>query len=308
MTIVYTAIESRKADYRALFAELAPEIPLLGADEVTDPAAVRFLLGWSDLADHAARYPNLQAIFLIGAGADQVDHARLRPGLPVVRMVEPGIAACMGEFVTMSVLMLHRGLPLYLDQQRRQAWVKHQVTTAPQRRVGILGAGVLATACLERLAPFGFDLACWSRTRRRIDGVRCYAGPDELADCAARSDILVCLLPLTDETRGLLDARLFAAMPQGASLVHVGRGPQLDAAALLAALDSGHLSAAHVDVTAVEPLPAGDPLWSHPRVILTPHIATMSQNRSAAEAILANIARLAAGAPMVGLVDPVLGY
>jgi glyoxylate/hydroxypyruvate reductase A len=138
--------------------------------------------------------------------------------------------------------------------------------------------------------------------------VDCYAGQEELPAMLAATDILVCLLPLTDETRGVLNAGLFAGLPRGASLVHVGRGPQLDSAALLSALDGGHLSAAVLDVTDPEPLPEDHPFWSHPKVMLTPHIASMTQPETAVDLVLENISRHRAGQPLIGLVNRERGY
>jgi glyoxylate/hydroxypyruvate reductase A len=225
-----------------------------------------------------------------------------------VRMAEPGVVAGMVEYATMSVLALHRDLPTYIRQQREGRWAAHRVYPASKRRVGVLGLGVLGCAVLDQLRTLGFQLAGWSRTRRQIDGVACYAGREELPAMLAGTDILVCLLPLTQETRGILDAKLFQHLPRGASLVHVGRGAHLDHQALLDALESGGLSSAVVDVTDSEPLPAGHPFWAHPKILLTPHIASMTQPETAVEQVLDNIRCHQAGAPLMGLVDRSRGY
>jgi len=208
----------------------------------------------------------------------------------------------------MSVLALHRDLPTYIRQQREGRWAAHRVYPASKRRVGVLGLGVLGCAVLDQLRTLGFQLAGWSRTRRQIDGVACYAGREELPAMLAGTDILVCLLPLTQETRGILDAKLFQHLPRGVSLVHVGRGAHLDHQALLDALESGGLSSAVVDVTDPEPLPAGHPFWAHPKILLTPHIASMTQPETAVEQVLDNIRCHQAGAPLMGLVDRSRGY
>ncbi|WP_231679222.1 NAD(P)-dependent oxidoreductase, partial [Ralstonia solanacearum] len=179
---------------------------------------------------------------------------------------------------------------------------------ADERRVGVLGLGSLGQAVLTQLQGFGFDCAGWSRSRRAIDGVRCYAGQDELPAFLARTELLVCLLPLTDATRGVLNGGLFAQLPRGAGLVHVGRGPQLVNDDLLAALESGQLGDAVLDVADPEPLPPAHAFWRHPRIQLTPHIASMTQPLSAAAVVIDNLRRFAAGEPMVGLVDRTRGY
>lgn len=172
----------------------------------------------------------------------------------------------------------------------------------------MMGLGVLGCAVLERLAQFGFALSGWSRSPRTLPGVDCHAGADALPAFLEGCDVLICLLPLTTETRFILNASLFASLPRGASVVNAGRGGHLVAADLIAALDSLHLSAAVLDVAEPEPLPAGDPIWSHPRIWLTPHIASVSQPESGAEAVIANILRERNGEPLIGLVDPQRGY
>jgi glyoxylate/hydroxypyruvate reductase A len=182
------------------------------------------------------------------------------------------------------------------------------VRTAGERTVGVLGVGSLGQAVLAHLVSLGFDAAAWSQSRRTLAGIRCFAGEDELDEFLGRTQILVCLLPLTDATRAMLSASLFARLPRGASLVHVGRGRQLVAADLLRALDAGQLAEAVLDVTDPEPLPESDPLWSHAHVRITPHIASVTQAQTAARAVIENLRRHARGEPLVGLVDRVKGY
>lgn len=269
---------------------------------------MRYLAAWLPPADAMGTFPNLEVLFSVGAGVDQFDFASLPPGLPVVRMIEDGIIGGMVEYVTASVLALHRDFPRYRELQGAQRWEPIRVHPASARRVGVMGLGVLGRAVLAQLARFGFALSGWSRSPHRIEGVECHAGRDALPEFLARCDILVCLLPLTPDTRGILDRRLFAALPRGAGIVNVARGPHLVAEDLLAALDSGQVSAAMLDVADPEPLPPGHPFWSRPRIWLTPHVASMTQPETAVEAVIANLRRHARGEPLHGLVDRRSGY
>jgi glyoxylate/hydroxypyruvate reductase A len=196
----------------------------------------------------------------------------------------------------------------FIAQQRERTWREIQITQAAKRRVGIMGLGLLGQAVLERLKAFGFPLAGWNRSPRTIEDVSCYAGGQALSEFLARTDILVCLLPLTSETRGILNTRLFEALPRGGQLVNVGRGGHLVEADLIEALDHGVLSAAVLDVAEHEPLPAGHPFWSHPRILLTPHIASMTTPEAAVEFVLETIARHRRGEALPGQVDLDRGY
>jgi glyoxylate/hydroxypyruvate reductase A len=305
---VYKADPQRGLQWAEVFRREAPDIEFRLWPEVGNADDVRFLAAWEPPADLATRFPKLQLLFSTGAGVDQFDFAALPPALPVVRMVEPGIVQGMVEYVTHAVLDLHRDMPAYRRAQQQRQWQPLQVRTAAERRIGVLGLGSLGQAVLEKLVAFGFDCAGWSRSRREVRGVHCHAGAEEIGAFLARSDILVCLLPLTDATRGFLDAALFAKLPRGASLVHVGRGPQLVARDLLQALNEGQLAEAVLDVTDPEPLPPAHAFWRHPCVRLTPHIASMTQPLSAAEVVLDNLRRFEAGEPMLGLVDRARGY
>jgi glyoxylate/hydroxypyruvate reductase A len=223
-------------------------------------------------------------------------------------MVEPGIVNGMIEYVTMSVLALHRNLIDYFRAQAVGIWQAIEVDPASARSVGVMGLGVLGQAVLERLGPFGYPRYGWNGSPKTIPGVTCYTGRQTLERFLAPCDILVCLLPLTGETRGILDRRLFAALPRGASLINVGRGGHLDSQALLEALDSGHLSAAILDVCEPEPLPPLHPFWTHPRILLTPHIASMTQPETAALVLLENIRRHRRGEPLRDVIDRSKGY
>lgn len=308
MSFLYKADPARGRIWAEVFACRAPQIDFRVWPDIGDPAAVRFLAAWEPPDDLAKRFPNLQVLFSTGAGVDQFELASLPPDLAVVRMVEPGIVNGMVEYVCWAVLSQHRDMPGYRRRQFAGRWEPQPVVPANKRHVGVLGLGSLGQAVLKQLRGFGFDCAAWSRSRHDVEGVQCYAGADELPAFLARTEILICLLPLTAATRGFLNARLFAALPAGASLIQVGRGPQLVEDDLLAALDSGQLSHAVLDVCDPEPLRPGHLFWCHPKIWLTPHVASMTQAESAAEVLLDNLARFERAEPMTGLVDRALGY
>ena len=307
MTVLYKSEPVRGAIWAQRFAERAPEIAFRIWPDIGDPADIRYLVAWQ-ADDLALTLPNLEVVFSIGAGVDQLDLSRIPAHLPVVRMMEPGVVDGMVEYVTEAVLAIHRDLFDYALQQQAREWQPRSPRPAASRRVGVLGLGMLGTAVLERLRLFGFPCAGWSRSPHEIEGVECFSGATALDAFLARTDVLVCLLPLTDATRGLLDRRVFSALPEGASIVHVGRGPQLVASDLLDAMERGHIHSAVIDVTDPEPLPADHPLWAQPRVRITPHIASATSAVPAADALLDNLRRHRAGEPMIGQIDRTRGY
>lgn len=308
MSFVYKADPARAEIWSSLFKQHLPDMPLHIWPDVPRPQEVRFLAAWLPPDDLARRFPNLEVLFSVGAGVDQLALLQLPPQVKVVRMIEPALVASMAEYVSFAALALHRDMPVYLAQQRAAEWRELRVRPPGSSRVGVMGMGMLGTAALGQLRSLGFDCAGWNRSPRELAGVRCFTGAEGLQPFLARTDILVCLLPLTEDTRGILDRELFAALPQGAALVNVGRGGHLVEADLLEALDAGQLRAAMLDVCATEPLPADAPLWSHPKIWITPHIASTTQPESAVEAVLANLRRHARGEPLVGQVDPSRGY
>ncbi|MGH7088005.1 MAG: 2-hydroxyacid dehydrogenase [Stellaceae bacterium] len=286
-----------------------PELDLALPPEIADPAAIEAALAWQPPAGALARFPNLRLVHALGAGIETLlIDSGLGPDVSVVRLVDPWMTRAMGEFVEMQVLRLHRQEPAYRAQQAAREWRELPQPNADERRIGILGLGALGSEAALRLKVLGFDVMGWSRSERPQKGFPCLSGPKGLARVLRRSDILVCLLPLTAETENILDARLFAALPKGAAIVNCARGAHLIEADLLAALDSGHLSAAALDVFRIEPLPKEHPFWRHPKILVTPHAAAATNPNTAAPIVAEALRRFAAGARPANLVDRARGY
>lgn len=310
MTLIFYSQSDRWDEWAGHLRREIPEIPLRHWDESGDDAAVRYALVWNPPRGALRRrFPNLEYIFSLGAGVDALlDDPDLPPGVPVVRMVEEALVIGMTEYVTLHVLRLHRRQQDFEAQQRDKVWRQIATPLAPDRGVGIMGFGMLGADAARALAALRFDVAAWSRTPKAASGIETYHGASGLDAFLARSEILVVLLPLTDATRGILNARLFDRLPAGAALINAGRGGLQVEADILAALDSGRLDAAVLDVFALEPLPSDSPLWSHPKVTVTPHNAALTGAASGAREVARNLRRVLSGEQPLNVVDPTAGY
>ncbi|SFG11294.1 glyoxylate/hydroxypyruvate reductase A [Novosphingobium sp. CF614] len=306
--ILHCGDEARGALWREIFARELPEVEFRCWPDLEEAGDIRFLVAWTLTPELIASLPRLEILFSIGAGVDQLDLGIVPPHVRVVRMIEPGITTTMAQYVVMAVLALHRDLPFYLAEQRAGRWTPRDVLLCSERSVGFLGLGELARASLTALAPLGFRLLGWSRGGGEIDGVECHAGAGGLDPFLAQCDILVCLLPLTDETRGILCRDLFDRLPRGAAIVNAARGGHLVQEDLRAALDEGQLSAAFLDVADPEPLPEGHPFHSHPAIFLTPHIAGVTRRETAVHSLIANLRHVLAGRQPEGEIDRRRGY
>jgi glyoxylate/hydroxypyruvate reductase A len=301
-------------DWQRPLAKLAPErrVVVAGRDEF-DPAEVRYALAWKPPVGLLAGLPNLAAIFSLGAGVDHILGDPTLPDVPLARIVDPDLTMRMTEWVVLQVLFHHRQTFGYMRQQRERHWDEIRQPAAKDVRVGIMGLGVLGRDAVEVIARLGFDTAGWSRSAQEIAGVACFHGEAGFDAFLARTDILVSLLPLTPETRGLIDRRLLAKLPRdgalgGAVLINAGRGGQQVEADVLAALDDGTLIGASLDVFETEPLPKDSPFWSHPKVLVYPHVAAVSDANALTRLILSQIERVEAGLPPEHLVDRARGY
>lgn len=298
-------------EWRSLFAAVAPQLDVrLFGDPAVDPAEVGYVLVWEPTPGHLARMPNLRLICSSGAG---VDHILADPDLPrhvpILRMGSDEARQRMGEYVSLACLSLLRDMKRVLVAQAAGRWDNFDPErTAAETRVGIMGLGNLGRRAAEMLRGLGFAVSGWTRTPRDVPGVECHAGAEQRDIFLRGADILVNLLPDTPDTRGVIDAATLARLPAGAGVVNAGRGPQLVVADLIAALDSGHLSGAMLDVFDTEPLPAESPLWTHPKVIVSAHVASNSSRRSRAHYVADAIAAFERGEALPNMYDPIRGY
>ncbi|HVZ03039.1 MAG TPA: glyoxylate/hydroxypyruvate reductase A [Dongiaceae bacterium] len=299
------------ADFRTweqAFRNGAPGVTLI-EDKGEPLPGIRYCMAWKARPGIYARMPDLAALFVLGAGIERfLAEPALPPQVRIVKMAEPGLTQAMEHYVLWQVLNHHRRF-WELDLAQREARWTSQIYPAPwERKVGVLGLGTLGEAVATLLAEFGFATRGWSRSAKAIDGVRCFAGRETLDAFLDGVEILVCLLPLTAETRGILNAQLFAKLAPGAGLINVGRGAHLVESDLIPALDSGVLTAASLDVMSVEPLPGGHPFWKHPRIFLTPHLAADVDPLSSAAAIHRQMERFEAGKPLEHVAERARGY
>ncbi|WP_092065046.1 2-hydroxyacid dehydrogenase [Poseidonocella pacifica] len=226
---------------------------------------------------------------------------------PLTRMVDEGLTQGMVEYVTGHVLRHHLGMDIDLLRDT-PSWEPRVPPLASERKVTILGLGILGAACATALSNLGFAVSGWARRAKSIEGVQSYGGEAGLVDALHGAEIVVLLLPLTDDTHHLVDSRTLALLAPGAFVINPGRGPLIDDQSLLEALDTGHVAHATLDVFATEPLPADHPYWAHPRVTVTPHIASHTRPKTSANVIAENIRRGEAGEPLLHLVDRGAGY
>jgi glyoxylate/hydroxypyruvate reductase A len=295
--------------WEAVFRKAAPDVALVHDQPARDLSGIRYCMTWKPLPDVYTRMPDLKALFVLGAGVERfLADTTIPPQVEIVKMAEPGLTQAMEHYVLWQVLELHRDFRGLATAQREVRWIDQSYPAPWDRKVGVMGLGTLGDAVARKLQSFGFATRGWSRSAKSIDGVDVFAGGDKIAAFLDGLEILVCLLPLTPETRGILNADLFRHLAPGAGLINVGRGAQLNEADLLSALESGQLGGASLDVFHTEPLPEGHPFWRHPKILVTPHLASDVDPESAAVAIKRQIDRLEAGQGLEHVADRRRGY
>jgi glyoxylate/hydroxypyruvate reductase A len=298
----------------ARFRRLLPDRKVVALGEPFDRRDVRYAASWKHPPGALAGLPNLDVIFSLGAGVDHLIGDDRLPDVPVVRVVDPDLTERMSEYVVLHCLMHLRQQRRYDAQQRERVWLDDRFQPAAREvRVGIMGLGVLGQDAARKLKVLGFDVAGWSRSPKRLEGAPTFAGEEGLDAFLARTDILVCLLPLTEDTRGVLDRSLFAKLARdgrlgGPAVINAGRGGLQVEADILACLDDGTLKTATLDVFETEPLPADSALWRHPAVTVTPHNAAMSEPDAIGRLVAEQIRAYERGEPLRNVVDRQLGY
>lgn len=296
------------------FRERLPSREIVFPEEIEGrPEAVRYAAVWKPPASLLTRYPRLEVIFNLGAGVDALLEDRTLPNVPLVRVVNDDLTKRMTEYVVLHCLMYHRQHMRFVAQKATRTWDAPDQWAAGAVRVGLLGLGEISRDAADVLVRIGFQVAGWSRAPRSVPGVRCFDGTDGLAAFLARTDILVCLLPLTPETRGMLSRKLFAGLARDGVLgrpviINAGRGGLQVEADIVAALDDGTLGGATFDVFETEPLPRESPLWAHPLVTITPHNAADSSPGAISDYVAHQILDFEAGKPLRNVVDRTKGY
>ena len=310
MAILLSTKAHTMQDWKAALLAVDPSLEIRLFPDAGDPAEIEAAVVWTahDMME-LRRYPNLKLIVSMGAGVDHLLRAPgPPPGIPVARLKDVLLTSAMAEWVLLNVLRFHRQDPEYRALQQRKEWLELSAPSTSERRIGILGIGELGSASARVLTALGFPVMGWSRSAKTLPSVQTFHGAEGLMAMAAKTDILICLLPLTPETRGVLNAKLLSALPRGAYVINGARGGHMVAEDMLAALDSGHLAGAALDVFEPEPLPAESRFWSHPKVFLTPHAASITIPSSVAPQVVENIRNMRAGQPLINLVDFSLGY
>ncbi|WP_144186840.1 2-hydroxyacid dehydrogenase [Elioraea rosea] len=308
--LVKTGGEASLPEWRSLFAELLPDLDVRWWDDPgVKPEEVAYAFLWAPDPGRLATFHNLRLIISSGAG---IDHLTADPHLPahvpVAKMGAPEAAARMREFALATVFFHHRQFHAYVANQRRKVWEEVETTEAANRTVGVMGLGSLGLPSAEALRDAGFRVKGWGRTRRDIPGIQTFGGEAGFDAFLQGTEILVCLLAATPETAGIVNARTLAKLPRGASVINGARGSHVVIEDLIAALDSGHIEAATLDVFETEPLPQDSPVWTHPKILVTPHIASFPNRAARARFVADAIRTFEASGTVLNRYDPARGY
>ncbi|MBM09585.1 MAG: glyoxylate/hydroxypyruvate reductase A [Magnetovibrio sp.] len=309
MKIVIKVGDARAQWWKEHMASLLPEMEIFLHTEPIEEDAIEFAIVWKPDPGWLKAFPNLRCIVSIGAGIDHIlCDPELPPNIPIIRTTGNDLTLRMREYVALHVLRLHRKLSVLEEAQQVCEWRQIVEPPAHKRRVGIMGLGNLGADCARTLTSIGFDVVGWARSLKTLDGVTCFAGNEDRKAFLESTEILVCMLPLTNETENILNSELFSTLPEGACLINVARGEHLVEADLLSAIKVGQIAAATLDVFHEEPLPVDHPFWSHPDILVTPHIASLIDPVAGGERIANNLRKFIAGDVVDDLIPPGKNY
>jgi glyoxylate/hydroxypyruvate reductase A len=309
MAFLIIATDIKVSSWVKHFSMLEPDIDIRIWPQVGAADDIEFAFSWNHPQGEFKKYKNLKCIASLGAGVDHIMRdPDLPAGVPVTRVVAPSMAQSMSEYAVLSVLNYCRQFDSYRNDQSQKNWQPRIPLLAADMRIGIMGLGQLGKDAAKKLSYLGFPVTGWSQTPKDIAGVKCLAGEDALDDFLSQTRILICMLPLTPKTKDILNRKTFDKLPAGAYVINVARGQHLAEKDLLTALDSGQLAGACLDVFKVEPLPEDHPFWSHPKIIVTPHISSLTYPKAVAPQIIENYQRTKTGQPLLNVVDIKRGY
>jgi glyoxylate/hydroxypyruvate reductase len=295
-------------EWQAALSKHFPDMKYSVGEVCEDPESVDVALIWKVPNRGLSDFTNLKAVLSLGAGINQLNPEQLPKNVPLARLVDDSLTQTMVEYAKAATFRYHRKFHLFEKHSREAQWNFVPPTLAQDTSIGVLGLGELGGAIAKALANEGFSVAGWSRTPKTVDGIETFSGKDGLADMLASTDIVINVLPLTDETRGILNRAFFSQCKRGTCIINMGRGHHLVDADLLAAIDAGQIQAATLDVATVEPLPPAHPFWGHPAILVTPHVAGISTPETASVAIAQNVRRAISGEPLAQQVDLSRGY
>jgi glyoxylate/hydroxypyruvate reductase len=309
MSIVIITEGKDVSQWMKALKESRPDLDVHVHPEVKNKDEIEFALTWRHPVGAFTEYPNLKCIASMGAG---VDHILRDPNLPenavITKLEDENLTSDMGAFVVAVVMNHVRGLSAYKMQEAKQNWNKQPYLTIDNTTIGIMGMGVLGRYAAEQLHKLGFQVNGWARSEKNITNIHVYVGERGLNSFLSKSDILICLLPLTEDTEDILNKEVLEKLPKNAFVINVARGQHLVEQDLIEMIDNGHLTGASLDVFREEPLPADHPFWDHPKINITPHIASVTDPASAVSQILDNYDRLKKNEPLKNIVSTELGY
>lgn len=309
MKIVLKVGGARADWWKDHMAGLLPEYEVFLAEEVVDKDAIDFAVVWLPEPGWLKSFPNLRCIFSIGSGIDHILRDKELPQhLPIVRLTGTDLSTRMREYVVLHVLRLHRRLPEVEESQKTEEWNQIIEPPANYRTVGVMGLGNLGADCAQILSKIGFNVLGWAKSKKVIDGVESFVGSAGFDTFLSKSDIVVCMLPLTPETTDIMNASFFKKMKNGASIINVARGPHLNEKDLLVAIKNKKIRSATLDVFHNEPLEKGHPFWKHPDILVTPHIASLIDPVAGGKAIADNIKNFVLGNTIDELIPPGKNY